>query len=288
LGQLPSLENTEHIKYPKLDPNAVKAGDKNQLTRKTSTGPPGQDQPPQATSSPSGPIPTRAASPSQQSTDPEELRRAISPQNARAQRPGPNGLPLQPPSVNGKPRRAPGGDDDGEGSIESAIRERALSPDQARARSPPARAASPTGPISIESLVKTVQHQRSESPMVDRERAKSPDAQNHGQQQSNLASVNELTSGHGTKTGSIGNVTADLNRDLKAHESELETLRRREAWMKAMLAQASHAGFVYINASPGDEDRVLTDEHPKIAEAVITLKQLHGRIQVGYWFSRRS
>jgi hypothetical protein len=280
-GQPPNFENAEHIKYPKPDPSAVKPGDKTQLARKTSTGLPGQEQPqPQTMSSSSGTNPTRATSPSQQPADPEELRRAISPQNVRMQRPTPNGLPSQPLSVNGKPGRAPSGDDDGEGSAESAIRERALSPDQARARSPPVRAASPTGPISIESLVKTVQHQRSESPMVDRERAKSPDSQNHTPQQSNLASVNGFTPGHGTKPGSTGNVTAELIRDLKAREAELETLRRRGAWMMAMLAQASHAGFVYVNANPGDEDRGLTDEQPKIAEAVITLKQLHGRIQV--------
>jgi hypothetical protein len=276
-SQPPNIENTEHIKYPKPDPNAAKPGDKSQLTRKLSTGVPIQDQ---AISPSPGIYPTRAASP-QQSADPEDLRpRTMSPQNVRNQRSGPNGLSSQPPSVNGKPRRAPGGDDDVEGSSE-----RALSPDHARSRSPSARAASPAGPVSIESLVKTVQPHRSESPMVDRDRVKSPDAMNHGQQQQpNLAFVNGLAPG-GTKLGGLmGNVTADLSRDLKARESELEALRRREAWMRAMLAQASHAGFIYVNANPGDEDRGLTDEHPKIAEAVITLKQLHGRIQVRSFF----
>jgi hypothetical protein len=274
-GQPPNFENPEHIKYPKPDPNAVKGP----LTRKPSTGVPIQDQSQQATSPSPGIYPIRAASP-QQSVDPEDLRpRTMSPQNVRSQRSGPNGLSSQPPSVNGKPRRAPGGDDDVEGSSE-----RALSPDQTRSRSPSARAASPAGPVNIESLVKTVQPHRSESPMVDRDRVKSPDAMNHGQQQPNLASVNGLAPG-GTKLGgSMGNVTADLSRDLKARESELEALRRREAWMRAMLAQASHAGFIYVNANPGDEDRGLTDEHPKIAEAVITLKQLHGRIQVRSFF----
>ncbi|KAI0257057.1 hypothetical protein BJV78DRAFT_1159906 [Lactifluus subvellereus] len=273
--------DTKHIKYPKPDPNAAKPGDKTQLARRPSSGPQSQEQPQsQAMSSSSATNPIRATSPSQQPVDPEELRRAISPQNVRMQRPTPNGLPSQPSPMNGRPGRALGGEDDGEGSAESAIRERALSPDQARARSPPARAASPTGPVSIESLVKIVQHQRSESPMVvDRERAKSPRAKSPDAQQSNLASVNGFTPAHGTKAGSTGNVTAELIRDLKARETELETLRRREAWMKAMLAQASHAGFVYANASPGDEDYGLTDEQPKIAEAVISLKQLHGRIQ---------
>ncbi|KAI0308283.1 hypothetical protein B0F90DRAFT_1665117 [Multifurca ochricompacta] len=267
--------DTKHIKYPKPDANAVKPGDKSQLTRKSSTGIPSQEQSQQLTSSSSGIHPTRAASPSQQSSDPEELRRAISPQNARTQRPSPNGLPSHSSPVNGKQRRGLIGDDDGEGSTESAVRERALSPDQARARSPPARVGSPTGPVNIESLVKTVPHQRSESPLVDRERAISPDAPNLGQQQPNLAPINGFTHGHDP----TGNIAADLIRDLKAREAELETLRRREVWLKAALSRASHSGFVHVDATSGDADGGLADEQPKITEAVITLKQLHGRIQ---------
>jgi hypothetical protein len=125
----------------------------------------------------------------------------------------------------------------------------------------------------------TVQQQRSESPLVERERTKSPEAQNYVQQQPNLASANGITV-HSTKAGSASSITTDLIRDVKARDAELETLRRREAWMRAALAQALHAGFVYVNASPGDEDRGITDEQPKIAEAVITLKKIHGRIQV--------
>jgi hypothetical protein len=219
----------------------------------------------------------------QQAADPEELRRAVSPPNARGQRPTPNGLPLQPASINGKPRRVIGGDDDVDSSTESVIRERALSPDQVRALSPPARGGTPTGPVSIESVVKPVQMQnrRSESPLVERERTKSPDTQIYAQQQPNLASANGLTSVYSAKTGTAGSVTTDLIRDVKARDAELERLRRREAWMKAALSQAMHAGFVYVNANLGDEDRGVTDEQPKIAEAVITLKKLHGRIQVG-------
>ncbi len=272
--------NTEHIKYPKLEPNTVKPGEKTtQLARKSSAGPPTQEQPPRPSSA--GGNATNSNSPFQPAADPEELRRAVSPPNARGQRPGPNGLPSQPASVNGKPRRVIGGDDDVESSTESVIRERALSPDQVRALSPPARGGTPTGPLSIESVVKSVQQRRSESPQVERERAKSPDTQDYGQQQPNLASVNGLViSTHPTKTGTAGNVTTDLIRDVKARDAELERLRRREAWMKAALSQAMHAGFVYVNATLGDEDRGVADEQPKIAEAVITLKKLHGRIQV--------
>lgn len=209
------------------------------------------------------------------------MRRAVSPPNTRGQRPSPNGLPSQP-AINGKPRRVIGGEDDVESSTESVIRERALSPDQVRALSPPARGGTPTGPVSIESVVKPVQNLRSESPLIERERTKSPDTHIYGQQQQpNPVSANGLTSVYGAKTGSTGNVTTDPIRDVKVRDAELEMLRRREAWMKAALSQAMHAGFVYVNANLGDEDRGITDEQPKIAEAVITLKKLHGRIQVG-------
>ena len=269
------IVNPEHIKYPKTDPNAVKLGEKTtQLTRKSSAGPPSYEHPSRPSSAAGN---TANSNPSQQAADPEELRRAVSPPNTRGQRPSPNGLSA---SINGKPRRVIGGDDDVESSTESVIRERALSPDQVRALSPPVRGGTPTGPISIESVVKPVQNRRSESPLVERERTKSPDAQNYGQQQPNLASVNGLTSVHGAETGSAGSVTTDMIRDVKARDAELERLRRREAWMKAALSQAMHAGFVYVNANLGDEDRGVTDEQPKIAEAVITLKKLHGRIQV--------
>jgi hypothetical protein len=270
--------NPEHIKYPKIDPNAVKPGEKTtQLARKSSAGPASHEHPPRPSSATGNA--TTSNSP-QLAADPEELRRTVSPPNTRGQRPSPNGLPSQAASINGKSRRAIGGDDDVESSTESVIRERALSPDQVRALSPPARGGTPTGPVSIESVVKPAQNRRSESPLVERERTKSPDTQNYGQQHPNLASANGLTSVHGAKTGSAGSVTTDVIRDVKARDAELETLRRREAWMKAALSQAMHAGFVYVNANLGDEDRGVTDEQPKIAEAVITLKKLHGRIQV--------
>jgi hypothetical protein len=79
-------------------------------------------------------------------------------------------------------------------------------------------------------MVKPVQQQqRSESPLVERECTKSPEAQN-------LASANGITV-HNMKAGSASNITTDLIRDVKARDVELETLRHREAWMRAALAQ---------------------------------------------------
>ena len=136
----------------------------------------------------------------------------------------------------------------GEGSTNSVIRERssALSPDQARARSPPSRTTSRTGPVSFESSVlKTMQRQGSE--LFERERANFSDPQNRASQPPNISSVNVLDHGHGTIPDPADNVTTDPTRDLDALQTELERLRRREAWMAAALAQASRAGFVYEN-----------------------------------------
>src|SRR5258707_2391513 len=96
----------------------------------------------------------------------------------------------------------------------------------------------PTDPVSIENILKPVQSRCSESPLVEREHTKSPDTQIYGQQQSNLALANGLTSVHGTITSSTGSVTTDLIRDVKACDAELERVHHREAWMKAALSQA--------------------------------------------------
>jgi hypothetical protein len=106
-------------------------------------------------------------------------------------------------------------------------------------------------------MVKPVQQQqRSESPLVECDCTKSPEAQNYRQQQPNLASANGITV-HSTKAGSASSITTNLIHDVKARDAELETLRRREAWMRAALAQALHAGFVYVNTSPVMKTTVL-------------------------------
>src|SRR5712671_2003836 len=251
----PNSEYSENIRFPNADPNAVKPGEE------TSTGLPVKEQQPQPTPPSSSTNAARGASPFQQVAGPEESRRAVSPQSRREARPSPNSLQSQPTSMNERVTRVPGGDDDGESSTESAIRGRVVVSDHARSLSSTASGMTPVGPVGIESMAKTVLQRRSESPIVDRERVKSPDA--HEQRQPN---VNGFNSAHDTKSGSAGNVTAELIRGLKARDAELETLRRREAWMKVALVQAAQAGFVYVNTSPGDEDLESTDEQPKIAE----------------------
>ena len=43
--------------------------------------------------------------------------------------------------------------------------------------------------------------------------------------------------------GSVGNVTADLIRDIRTKDLELDSVKRHMAWMKEDLAKATRAGF---------------------------------------------
>lgn len=95
---------------------------------------------------------------------------------------------------------------------------------------------------------------------------------------------------------SAGNVVADM---LRAKELELEAMKRRENWMKAALARASKAGFVWtdgdlqesrvgswIGRDSQDDDRSNLygsgeeSDTRKMAETVMKLKQEYSRIQV--------
>ncbi|KAJ2989598.1 hypothetical protein NUW54_g8733 [Trametes sanguinea] len=61
--------------------------------------------------------------------------------------------------------------------------------------------------------------------------------------------VNGFAHAHAhTKVGSTGNVTADLIRDLKEKEAEVEALKKKEAWMKAALLKAERSGFIYAES----------------------------------------
>lgn len=106
-----------------------------------------------------------------------------------------------------------------------------------------------------------------------------------------------LNGNHAVSRNSAGNVVADM---LRAKELELETMKRRENWMKAALARASKAGFVWAD---GDlqESRVGSwaarddDDEPsdlyggsneavsrKIADVVIKMKREYSALQVGH------
>jgi len=128
---------------------------------------------------------------------------------------------------------------------------------------------------------------RSPSPIIDR--SKPPlDAF----YQPSTGSPNANGNGHAQgKFGSTGNVTADLIRDYKVKEMEVETLRRRESWMKAALLKASRSGFVQLDeealeAEDLDLQDATSEDQRKLADMVLNFKHFKTQMQVCSVLSR--
>lgn len=126
---------------------------------------------------------------------------------------------------------------------------------------------------------------RSPSPVVDRSK---PPLDAFYQSSSVTPPTNSYTHSHGhsqQKFGSTGNVTADLIRDYKAKEMEVEMLRKREAWMKTALLKASRSGFVQVDEELLEAENwklgaSLADEQTKVADMILNFKHFKTQIQV--------
>lgn len=240
---------------------------------------------------------TRATSPSGDQSDGEELRRAISPSSVRSggKTTPVNGIAQQTLSSNakGKAPMRPRREDEEEPessteaiSADSQTRERTLSP-EVRARSPTGRATSPNGeqydaqpPLNMASvaIARNGGTVRTPSPTVDRSKGTDTLFTKPG------SPTVPNGFGHQKKPSSTGNLTADLIRDLKEKEIEMEVLKKREAWMKAALAKATRSGFVYADTEEELTSRVENDDIDgrKVAELVVNFKQLKAQLQVGF------
>ncbi|KAJ4485930.1 hypothetical protein J3R30DRAFT_3282095 [Lentinula aciculospora] len=284
--------DTKHIKYPDANKPQQNGNPSQQhVSRKSSVSSPAfpQQSQQQGSGSPSvgiGAPYTRSMSPATQGSDSEDIRRAVSPTNARSMKPV-NGVTTQPFPVNpnkGKgpirPRRE---DDDGAGTddgvdvatSESGVRERAISPEQSvmgRAKSPQyIRGVSPNGTDAggAPNMVTMALNGRS-SPAVDRARPPvdafysphSPHVNGHIRS--------------GSRNGSVGNVTADLVRDLKTKEIEMESMKRQMTWMKEALGKAARAGFVYTERDIGD----IVNGSSADNELVLKFKQFRAQMQI--------
>lgn len=275
----------EHIKYPTTNSPPTNANG-TAPTRKTSVQ-----------ASMGQPINgSRAISPTGEPTsDAEDLRRAMSPSSIRS---GQNGIAISGinNSLRGKqPLRPPQEESeefDGDSSPEVASSaERAASPDQGRAKSPSAlasnRAISPISqaPDLYEPMSMTgaaIDMNGSATAL----RSTSPTAGDRGKTSmdsyySHKAASPTVNGFSHIKGGSTGNITADLIRDLKEKEGEIEAMKKREAWMKAALTKASRSGFVYADgeafSSDTDDDDI---DSRKVAEMVMNLKNFKAKIQV--------
>lgn len=94
-----------------------------------------------------------------------------------------------------------------------------------------------------------------------------------------------LANGHGRQGSLSGVAGADLMREMKAREVEVDSLKKREKWLKAELARAAKSGFV-IQSSVEEGKVALEDigadgsELRKVVDSLIALKKERALLQV--------
>lgn len=277
--------STEHIKYPEAKPGP---NVQNNLSRKTSATP--QQSSAQSSSVINGP---RSMSPAIVGSDSEDPRRAVSPTGqVRSIKPL-NGVTPQPfpggvNSGKGKAPMRPRREDDDDEAADSAneaqsARDRTVSPEVQRAKSPGSRAVSPTNGVvdgytpNLASVM--AQNGGRQSPAVDRSRPPTDGFYNAG---SGAPVVNGHHHTHSSSRNiSMGNVTADLLRDLRVKDAEMEGLRRQMAWMKESLGKASRSGYIYVDRDGHEVNQGIEEGgDSKYADLVLKFKQFKLHVQV--------
>jgi len=98
-------------------------------------------------------------------------------------------------------------------------------------------------------------------------------------------------SGSGAGTGSVSSVAADLVKDLKAKDFELDGLKRQMSWMKEALLKAAKAGYV-LSDRQGSPDLAIggvssLEGHDR-AELLFKFKQFRADVQVRRFPARLS
>ena len=212
---------------------------------------------------------------------------------------------------NGKSNRGPvrpergdgdyGAQEDGYDMVSSesfGVRERTISPDQqSRAKSPAqasvaSRAVSPSSiaghaPPNIIGVSMGINGRSSPavigraspiagrvSPVVERPR---PGVESYP---TTAVQTNGFTSASKSGNNSVGNVAADLIRDLKAKDVELDSVRRQMVWMKEALAKASRAGYVQTDREDSPDITDNDAKESRYAELALKFKQFRAQMQV--------
>ena len=229
------VENTEHIKYPDPEPNAVNPNKTTiQLAQKLSTGPPTQEQPQYTTSSSSEP---HGAS-HLQSAATAVSGSSVSLQITHERNPGPNGQPLELTGMNSKPRHIPA-NDVSEGSMEYHAKfvaphsssesevarlevERQLSVSLAVQTEPDHRIAQLSDELALKSaLLEQAQANSAEAA----NRAASPLEQRDAGLVDMQAKLHKLVVSHDQQVRQYEKEFANMRAKLEAMESELEAVR---------------------------------------------------------------
>ena len=208
-----------------------------------------------------------------------------------------NRVPIRPERGDGDY----GAQEDGYDMVSSesfGVRERTVSPDQqTRAKSPAqatvaSRAVSPSSiaghaPPNIIGVSMGINGRSSPavtgraspiagrvSPVVERPR---PGGEGYS---TAAAQTNGFTPASRNGNNSVGNVAADLIRDLKAKDVELDSVKRQMMWMKEALAKATRAGYVQTDRE-GSPDIADDDaKESRYAELALKFKQFKAQMQV--------
>lgn len=293
----------EHIKYPDSN-RAPQPANGQPGSRRSVAQQPTQQQPSGSPMSSSVINGARSMSPNaQQSPDPEEIRRAISPPNGKSSK-LPNGIVQQGFSSKdkGKAPMRPKREDEEIRGIEESM-ERAASPEQTQAPVS-TRAKSPTqlnavgraaSPVNVNAPVEGQQPSiagvamglnglaaRSASPSTTIDRTKPPADAFYNPDAPN---TNGFIRSH-SRNGSVGNMSTDVIRDLKAKEAELEAMKKRELWMKEALLKATRSGFVYPDRDSSEAEALGLNggaeetSDQRVMEMALKFKQFRAQIQV--------
>ncbi|KAF8632976.1 hypothetical protein AX15_001573 [Amanita polypyramis BW_CC] len=283
--------DTKHIKYP--DSGKALPGVQNP-SRKSSVSPSQGMQPTASVSTTS--VNGRPMSPSQ--AEPED-RRAMSPAGGKPR----NASVGESISINGKgkaPVRPQREDEDVNGlddtldasTTEPFSRERAISPEQAqaRARSPTvnglgSRAVSPTNvveqgqPSMIGVSMSNVNLTGRSSPVVDRSKYPTDAFYNPHSESPAMNGYARPPSRAGN--GSVSNVTADLLKDIKAKDGELESTRKQLTWMREALGKAAKMGYVYAEKDDDITVNINAEDMSsnRNAELILKFKSFKAQIQ---------
>ena len=86
--------------------------------------------------------------------------------------------------------------------------------------------------------------------------------------------------GSRTGNGSGENVAADLLRDLKAKDVELDSVKRQVVWMKEALAKATRAGYVHMDREGSPDLADDGTQESRYTELALKFKQFRAQMQV--------
>jgi hypothetical protein len=256
------VENTEDIKYPDPEPNAVSPNETaTQLAWKSSTSPPAEEQPQ---------YPTSSSSEAHGTSHLQNAATAISGSPASLQitherNPSPNGQPLELTGVNTKPRHIPE-NDVSEGSTRY----------HAKFAAPHSSSEREERQLSLSLAAETERDQRIArlTALLEQAEANAAEAANRAGLQTSLvvqrdaelvdmqAKLDELVVSRDQQVGQYLKELANVRAKLEAKESELEAVRLQlteaeKGWTKSKAAEANTLPAQTATGSVNrDEDQV--------------------------------